>query len=102
MLCSGHRRWLCVLAHLSDVQQALVVPLVRSEKNAGYLVAGVAAGYALPQQDIELLQTIATEMALMIENADLRKKTELQAHRLDQARSEERRVGKSVAVEGSR
>src|SRR5438445_34511 len=73
------------MRRLAGVQQALVVPLVRSEKNAGYLVAGVAAGYALPQQDIELLQTIATEMALMIENADLRKKTELQAHRLDQA-----------------
>src|SRR5207248_531415 len=43
------------------------------------------AGYTLPQQDVELLQTIATEMALMIENADLRKKTELQSHRLDQA-----------------
>src|SRR5438132_1124860 len=84
-LSADPRRGLRVFAHLAGVQQALVVPLVRSEKNAGYLVAGVAAGYALPQQDIELLQTIATEMALMIENADLRKKTELQAHRLDQA-----------------
>jgi len=62
-----------------------VVPLVRAERNAGFLVAGMGAGYSLPQQDVDLLQTIGTEMALMIENADLRKKTELQAHRLDQA-----------------
>src|SRR5205807_138507 len=70
---------------LAGIQEALVVPLVRGERNAGYLVTGIAAGYRLPQQDVDLLQTIATEMALMIENADLRKKTELQAHRLDQA-----------------
>src|SRR5205823_4748138 len=48
-------------------------------------LASKAAGQRLPLQDFELLQTIATEMALMIENADLRRKTELQAHRLDQA-----------------
>ena len=84
-LSADQRRGLKVFAALTGVEQALVVPLVRSERNAGYLVAGVAAGLALPQQDIELLQTIATEMALMIENADLRRKTELQAHRLDQA-----------------
>src|SRR5207244_11148018 len=69
---------------LAGVQRALVVPLIRGERNAGYLVTGLAAGYTLPKQDVELLQTIATEMALMIENADLRKKTELQSHRLDQ------------------
>ena len=84
-LASDPRRVLRAFAELAGLRQALVVPLVRSEKNAGYLLAGVAAGYTLPQQDVELLQTIATEMALMIENADLRRKTELQAHRLDQA-----------------
>ena len=84
-LSADPRRGLRVFAELAGVEQALVVPLVRSERNAGYLVAGIPAGYTLPQQDIDLLQTIATEMALMIENADLRKKTELQAHRLDQA-----------------
>ncbi|HET9848001.1 MAG TPA: diguanylate cyclase [Candidatus Dormibacteraeota bacterium] len=84
-LASDQRRPLRTFAELAEVDQALVVPLVRAERNAGYLIAGVAAGYSLPQQDIELLQTIATEIALMIENAELRKKTELQAHRLDQA-----------------
>jgi diguanylate cyclase (GGDEF)-like protein len=84
-LSEDPRRCLRLFAELASVDQALVVPLVRAERNAGYLIAGVAAGYALPQQDIELLQTIATEMALMMENAELRKKTELQAHRLDQA-----------------
>ena len=84
-LSQDPRRCLRLFAELAAVDQALVVPLVRAERNAGYLVAGVAAGYTLPQQDIELLQTIATEMALMMENAELRKKTELQAHRLDQA-----------------
>ena len=79
------RRGLRLFGELAGIQQALVVPLVRAERNAGYLVTGIAAGYRLPQQDVELLQTIATEMALMIENSDLRKKTELQAHRLDQA-----------------
>ncbi|TMF61782.1 MAG: diguanylate cyclase [Chloroflexi bacterium] len=79
------RRGLRLFGELAGIQEALVVPLVRGERNAGYLVTGIAAGYRLPQQDVELLQTIATEMALMIENADLRKKTELQAHRLDQA-----------------
>jgi diguanylate cyclase (GGDEF)-like protein len=84
-LSEDPRRGLRLFAELASVDQALVVPLVRAERNAGYLIAGVAAGYTLPQQDIELLQTIATEMALMMENAELRKKTELQAHRLDQA-----------------
>ncbi len=84
-LASDQRRPLRMFAELAEVDQALVVPLVRAERNAGYLIAGVAAGYTLPQQDVELLQTIATEIALMIENAELRKKTELQAHRLDQA-----------------
>jgi diguanylate cyclase (GGDEF)-like protein len=84
-LSADPRRCLRLFAELAGVQQALVVPLIRGERNAGYLVTGLAAGYTLPQQDVELLQTIATEMALMIENADLRKKTELQAHRLDQA-----------------
>src|SRR5437588_1641646 len=79
------RRALRLFAELAGVERALVVPLIRGERNGGYLVAGLAAGYALPQQDVELLQTIATEMALMIENADLRKKAELQSHRLDQA-----------------
>ena len=84
-LSADPRRGLRLFAELARVQQALVVPLIRGERNAGYLVTGMAAGYSLPQQDVELLQTIATEMALMIENADLRRKTELQAHRLDQA-----------------
>ena len=79
------RRGLRLFAELAGVDVALVVPLVRAERNAGFLVAGLATGYTLPQQDVELLQTIATEMALMMENAELRKKTELQAHRLDQA-----------------
>jgi len=84
-LSSDPRRGLRLFGELAGIQEALVVPLVRGERNAGYLVTGIATGYRLPQQDVELLQTIATEMALMIENADLRKKTELQAHRLDQA-----------------
>jgi diguanylate cyclase (GGDEF)-like protein len=84
-LTSDPRRGLRLFAELAGVEVALVVPLVRAERNAGFLIAALAAGYTLPQQDIELLQTIATEMALMMENAELRKKTELQAHRLDQA-----------------
>jgi diguanylate cyclase (GGDEF)-like protein len=84
-LSTDPRRGLRLFAELAGVQRALVVPLIRGERNAGYLVTGLAAGYTLPKQDVELLQTIATEMALMIENADLRKKTELQSHRLDQA-----------------
>ena len=84
-LSADGRRSLQLFGELAGVDEALVVPLVRAERNAGYLIAGLAPGYNLPQQDVELLQTIATEMALMIENAELRKKTELQAHRLDQA-----------------
>ena len=84
-LSGDPRRGLRLFGELAGIREALVVPLVRGERNAGYLVTGIAAGYRLPEQDVELLQTIATEMALMIENADLRKKTELQAHRLDQA-----------------
>jgi diguanylate cyclase (GGDEF)-like protein len=84
-LATDPRRSLRLFAELAGVQRALVVPLIRGDRNAGYLVTGLAAGYTLPKQDVELLQTIATEMALMIENADLRKKTELQSHRLDQA-----------------
>jgi diguanylate cyclase (GGDEF)-like protein len=84
-LAHDPRRCLRLFGDLANVTQALVVPLARGERNAGYLVAGLAAGLTLPQQDVDLLQTIATEMALMVENADLRKKTELQAHRLDQA-----------------
>jgi diguanylate cyclase (GGDEF)-like protein len=84
-LATDARRGLRLFAELAGVQRALVVPLIRGERNAGYLVTGLAVGYTLPKQDVELLQTIATEMALMIENADLRKKTELQSHRLDQA-----------------
>ncbi len=84
-LSADPRRGLRLFAGLARVEQALVVPLIRGERNAGYLVTGLAAGYTLPQQDVDLLQTIATEMALMIENTDLRKKTQLQAHRLDQA-----------------
>jgi diguanylate cyclase (GGDEF)-like protein len=84
-LSADPRRGLRLFADLAGVQQALVVPLIRGERNAGYLVTGLAPGYTLPKQDVDLLQTIATEMALMIENTDLRKKTQLQAHRLDQA-----------------
>ena len=84
-LSTDPRRGLRLFAEHARVEQALVVPLIRGERNAGYLITGLAAGYTLPHQDVELLQTIATEMALMIENADLRKKTQLQAHRLDQA-----------------
>ena len=84
-LSADPRRGLRLFGEHAGVEQALVVPLIRGERNAGYLVTGLAAGYTLPKQDVDLLQTIATEMALMIENTDLRKKTELQAHRLDQA-----------------
>ncbi|HEY9287987.1 MAG TPA: diguanylate cyclase [Candidatus Dormibacteraeota bacterium] len=84
-LTADPRLGLRLFGELAGVEEALIVPLLRAERNAGYLVAGVAAGYRLPQQDVELLQTIATEMALMMENAELRKKTQLQAHRLDQA-----------------
>src|SRR2546423_3288637 len=83
-LTADSRRGLRLFGELAAVEVALVVPLARAERNAGFLIAGLAAGYQLPQQDIELLQTIATEMALMMENAELRKKTELQANRLDQ------------------
>ena len=84
-LSADPRRGLRLFAEFAGVQQALVVPLIRGERNAGFLVTGLAAGYTLPQQDVDLLQTIATEMALMVENAELRRKTQLQAHRLDQA-----------------
>ena len=84
-LADDSRRCLRLFGGLGNVQQALVVPLVRGERNAGFLVAGLPTGLSVPPQDIEVLQTIATEMTLMVENADLRKKTELQAHRLDQA-----------------
>src|SRR5207253_2746134 len=79
------RRAIRLFAELAGARRVLVVPLIRSGRNAGYLLVGVGPAYSLPQQDIEVLQTIATEMALMLENADLRRKTELQAHRLDQA-----------------
>lgn len=75
-------RWFSEVAGLST---ALVVPLVRGNHNAGYLLLGAPTAYVLPQQDVEVLQTIATEVALMVENADLHRKTEQQAHRLDQA-----------------
>lgn len=84
-MSADSRRGLRMFAELAGVDEALIVPLMRAERNAGYLVAALASGYRVPQQDIELLQTIATEMALMMENAELRKKTQLQAHRLDQA-----------------
>jgi diguanylate cyclase (GGDEF)-like protein len=84
-LAGDPRHGLRLFGELANLRQALVVPLVRSERNAGYLVAGAEWGLALPPEDVDVLQTIATEMALMIENADLRKTTELQAHRLDQA-----------------
>lgn len=79
------RRAIRLFGELAGSQRVLVVPLIRGERNAGYLLVGIAVSYTVPQQDVEVLQTIATEMALMLENADLRKKTELQAHRLDQA-----------------
>ncbi|MDQ6711436.1 MAG: diguanylate cyclase [Candidatus Dormibacteraeota bacterium] len=84
-LAGDSRKCLRLFGELANVQRAFVVPLTRGQRNAGYLVVGVGGDYALPQQDVELLQTIATEMAMMLENADLRKKTQLQAHRLDQA-----------------
>ena len=74
-----------LLWELAGLDQALVVPLLRSEQNAGYLLVGVPAGRALADPDVELLETIGSEMALSIENAELKKTTELQAHRLDQA-----------------
>jgi diguanylate cyclase (GGDEF)-like protein len=78
---------LCIrlFSRIARLDQVVVVPLIRDDQNAGYLLVGQLMGQALPQEDIELLKTIATEMALMLENADLRKKAELQAHRLDQA-----------------
>jgi diguanylate cyclase (GGDEF)-like protein len=84
-VASDRRRCLRLFGEMAAIPEALVVPLVRSERNAGYLVAGLRPGYTLPREDVELLQTIATEMTLMIENADLRRTTVLQAHRLDQA-----------------
>jgi diguanylate cyclase (GGDEF)-like protein len=84
-LSGDSRRGLRLFGELSGLQEALVVPLLRAERNAGYLVAGLPAGLSLPKEDVELLQTIATEISLMMENAELRQKTELQAHRLDQA-----------------
>jgi diguanylate cyclase (GGDEF)-like protein len=84
-LAGDSRRCLRLFGELANVQRAFVVPLTRGARNAGYLVVGVGSDYALPEADVELLQTIATEMAMMLENTDLRKKTRLQAHRLDQA-----------------
>jgi diguanylate cyclase (GGDEF)-like protein len=84
-MASDQRRALRFFAEASGAAEGLVVPLVRADRNAGFLIAGLPSGYLLPQEDIELLQTIATEIALMMENAELRHKTELQAHRLDQA-----------------
>jgi diguanylate cyclase (GGDEF)-like protein len=84
-MASDQRRALRFFAEASGAAEGLVVPLVRADRNAGFLIAGLPSGYLLPQEDIELLQTIATEIALMMENAELRQKTELQAHRLDQA-----------------
>ena len=84
-LAGDPRRCLRLFGELAGVQRAFVVPLIRGGRNAGYLVIGVGTDYALPEADVELLRTIATEMAMMLENNDLRKRTELQAHRLDQA-----------------
>jgi len=69
----------------AGVDRALVVPLSGGAETAGYLLLGAPAGYVPPQQDVEVLQTIATEVALMVENIDLQRKTEVQARRLDQA-----------------
>jgi diguanylate cyclase (GGDEF)-like protein len=70
---------------LTGLAQGLVVPLVRGGANAGYLLVGVPSAQTLPEPDVALLQTIATEMALTLENAELKRTTALQAHRLDQA-----------------
>ena len=69
----------------AGAEQVLVLPLQHAERNAGYLLVGRTRGANLPQEDLEVLKTIATEIALMIENAELRKTAALQAHRLDQA-----------------
>ncbi|HYM50156.1 MAG TPA: diguanylate cyclase [Candidatus Limnocylindrales bacterium] len=74
-----------LVGELGGLEQAILVPLVRGDRNAGYLLAGVPTGRNLAAADLELLETIGTEMALTLENAELKKTTELQAHRLDQA-----------------
>jgi diguanylate cyclase (GGDEF)-like protein len=84
-LAEDPRLVLRLFAEVSGTTEACIVPLVRAERNAGYLIAALPNGLALPKEDVELLQTIATEISLMMENAELRQKTERQAHRLDQA-----------------
>ena len=74
-----------LLGELAGLDQALVAPFLRDERNTGYLLVGVPAGRTLAGPDVELLETIGSEMVLTIENAELKKTTELQAHRLDQA-----------------
>jgi diguanylate cyclase (GGDEF)-like protein len=69
---------------VTEAAQVMVVPLVQADRSTGYLLVDAPAG-ALPAEDVRLLQTVATEMALMLENAQLRRTAELQAHRLDQA-----------------
>jgi len=65
--------------------RALVVPLARGAENAGYLLLGVPADAVPSAQDVDVLQTVATEVALMVENVDLHRNAERQARRLDQA-----------------
>jgi diguanylate cyclase (GGDEF)-like protein len=84
-LAGDERPVLRLLGEVADLDLALVVPLLRGDENAGYLLVGVPAGRDPAGPDVELLETIGSEMALAMENAELRKTTELQAHRLDQA-----------------
>lgn len=71
-------------AAVTGAARVMVVPLVHAGRSTGLLILEVPS-VALPEEDVRLLQTVGTEMAVMLENAQLRRTTELQAHRLDQA-----------------
>ena len=75
-----------MLESLGGVQAMLVIPLVMREKVAGVIIASSGEkGYAFSQNDIEIGEAIADQLAIWLENRQLLAETQYRSERLQTA-----------------
>ncbi|TMK78443.1 MAG: GAF domain-containing protein [Actinobacteria bacterium] len=78
----------------AGIEAALAVPLVAREELIGVLAAYLPRSRELSQNEASLLTALASQVAVVVENAKLHERTERLAVKLDEALSSERETAK--------
>jgi sigma-B regulation protein RsbU (phosphoserine phosphatase) len=92
-------RWLSLPNEKFPVRSALAVPIRRGDNLFGILTLTHSRPNSFNEDDLELIQMTADQMALVLENVDLYEKLDESYHHLEQAKRSIERYSKALDLE---